>query len=100
MAGIRRGLKGTFEGITAMLGVGFGVSELAHLGVEAIETSEKLDRMSQALGVSKETLQTMQYVATTTGASLASRTRSRSTPRPASLPAPWARASLCPAAKL
>lgn len=63
-------IKGTLEGIAGLLGVGFGVSELAHLGLEAIETSEKLDRMSQALGVSKETLQTMQYVATTTGASL------------------------------
>lgn len=63
-------IKSTFETLAGVLAVGFGAAELVHLGFEAVETSEKLQRMTMSLGVSTQTLQTMQYVATTTGSSL------------------------------
>jgi|GEM_PF-5265658 len=63
-------IQSTIEGIAAALGIGIGIQELGALGIEAIETAEKIDKLRASLGASAETLQTIQFVAATTGGSL------------------------------
>jgi methyl-accepting chemotaxis protein len=63
-------VKDAFKDIAGALGVAFSVEKIVEFGRAAFEQAEKISRLSQSLGVTTQTLQTMSYAAGLTGSSM------------------------------
>lgn len=70
LTGISEGINDVVRDAAKLVGLTVGVEKIVELGKQSLETAEKVDRMSQSLGVSTDTVQTMGYAAALVGTSL------------------------------